>query len=68
MFSVAIRVSVGWCMWIENSHIKVRALKPSAPEPICCNVQPCAILNIARELFTIDGLEIWLNADVIADL
>ena len=21
-------------MWVENSHIKVRALKPSAPEPI----------------------------------
>ena len=55
-------------MWIEYSHIDVCALKRSIPELICCNVQLSAILNIAHKLFTIDGLEIWLNADVVADL
>ena len=68
VFSVAVRVSVGRGMWIENSHVYVRALKSSTPEPICCNIQPCTILNIASELFAIDGLEIWLDADIVAHL
>ncbi len=65
MFSVAVRVSVGGCMWIE---VDVRPIKASAPEAVGSNVQPSTVLDIASYLFSINGLKVWLDANVSADL
>ncbi len=58
MFSVAVQVSVGGCMWIEDSDVNVRPIKASAPKAVGSNVQPSTILNIASYLLSINGLKV----------
>ncbi len=55
-------------MWIEDSDVNVHPIKASAPEPVSSNVQPSTILDITSYLFSINGLKVWLNANVGADL
>ncbi len=54
-------------MWVEDSDVNVRPIKASAPEAVGSNVQPSTVLGITRYLFSINGLKVWLDANVSAD-
>ena len=59
-------------MRVENPNIKESLLKPTTPETIGSKIKSCTILGVGRrtmasEYLTINGLQVWFNANIIAN-
>ena len=70
MFSVArcqAGVSVGGGMRVEDSDIEEGAFKAATPEAVGCNIKSSTVRRYSSEHLAIDGLKVWLNADVVAE-